>query len=318
LIKDAKPEEMPISIMLDRYMSGRGAQLASKAPARRATALWKEYFGDDPVSELTVRRQEAFRAWLASKKGLSEGSVRRIIGHGQTALNRAWKLGEITKVPFIELPPISDPYPHIATSQQIASFLNAIPATSEHIWRYCMIRLCTGCRGDAALDLSPDQIDWQHRLIRLNPAGRRQTKKYRPVVPLTEALAAILEEAEGGGSYVHWHGRHVASVKTTWRKIRMSAGLPAWFAPKVLRHTVATELRRRGVPDWEVSGQIGHKKAGTSEIYAKFDPTYLGKAAKALDEWMLELSRLVPKLRGVIAGPEKGNATTSKDQEIQG
>jgi integrase len=32
------------------------------------------------------------------------------------------------------------------------------------------------------------------------------------------------------------------------------------LSPKVLRHTVAEELRRRGIPDWEVSGQSGHKK----------------------------------------------------------
>jgi hypothetical protein len=36
--------------------------------------------------------------------------------------------------------------------------------------------------------------------------------------------------------------------------------------------------RRRGVPAWEASGQLGHRVGGTTEIYAKFDPAYLGQA----------------------------------------
>ncbi|GAB2592681.1 hypothetical protein ISP15_09305 [Dyella jejuensis] len=82
--------------------------------------------------------------------------------------------------------------------------------------------------------------------------------------------------------YVNWRGRWIDSIKKTWARVRTGAAA-AWFAPKMLRHTVAAELRRRGVPSWEVSGQIGHKRAGTSEIYARFDPDYLSKAARALD-----------------------------------
>lgn len=59
-------------------------------------------------------------------------------------------------------------------------------------------------------------------------------------------------------------------------------GEVAGAAHKVLeesRRTVSTELRERGAPGWEVSGLVGHHK-GTTEIYAKFDPAYLGKARR--------------------------------------
>ena len=142
------------------------------------------------------------------------------------------------------MPTIGEPYPQMATKQQLASFLNAIPEDS-HIWIYCMICLNTGCRDDATKDLQPFQIDWQAGLIRLDPEDRQPTKKYRPVVPLTSYLNAILRDIKAD-CYVNWHGAKIASIKTTWRKIARKAGLPTWFSPKVLRHTVASELRRRG------------------------------------------------------------------------
>ena len=303
-IKDQLPKDVPIAMLLTRYMARHGETIPSKSTAKRAVALWAEFWGDRTVAEMDVDAQEAFLAWLRSRtragKVYSEGYVRRVLGVGQSALNRAWKRQEITQVPWVELPPIGEPYPHTATQKQLAAFLNAIPEGS-HLWIYCLIRLGSGCRGDAALDLQPFQVDREARLIRLNPPGRQQTKKYRPVVPLTDMLSTALEDATGA-YYVNWHGKKIGSVKKLWAKVRVAARLPAWFQPKVLRHTVATELRRRGVPGWEVSGQIGHKAAGTSEIYAKFDPAYLGKARQALDQWAGELAEHVPRLRGVSLG----------------
>ena len=47
--------------------------------------------------------------------------------------------------------------------------------------------------------------------------------------------------------------------------------------PYTIRHTMATELRKRGVPPWEVSGMLGHRSEHkTTEIYAHYAPDYLG------------------------------------------
>jgi len=302
-IRDAEPADTPIMACIDRYWLQRGCKLASRDIAKRAKALWHEYWGDDKtIADLNAGAQEDFTAWL-QEKGYSDGYTRRIVGVGQTALNRAWKRGEVRQVPFVQLPQGGEAYPHHASRAQLVKLLNT--PMPQHVWTYVLIRLCTGCRGDAVLDLQPFQVQWDDKLIRLNPVGRRQTKKYRPVVPLTRMLAMHLKSTAAATHYVHWHGRPIASIKTTWRKLRKAAGLPAWFAPKVLRHTVASELRRRGVPGWEVSGLIGHKRgdaAATTGGYAKFDPAYLGKARKALDAWLADLAKDVPRLRGVSPG----------------
>jgi hypothetical protein len=52
----------------------------------------------------------------------------------------------------------------------------------------------------------------------------------------------------------------------------------------------AEGLVNRGIDDQR---HVGHRK-GTTEIYAKFDPDYLGKARFAINAWMSDLSRDVP------------------------
>jgi integrase len=44
-----------------------------------------------------------------------------------------------------------------------------------------MILIGTACRPEAALELTGEQLDFEDRLIDLNPRGRAQTKKFRPV-----------------------------------------------------------------------------------------------------------------------------------------
>lgn len=297
----AAPEEAQITAILDRHYLRHARKLASASTYRATKQLWAEFFGDETVAELTPTRQREFKAWL-EEQGLAQGYVRRVIGDGKAALNLAWQEGEITRVPFVRLPPVGRGYPHWAKFDQLVTFLNT--PMPDHLFTFCMIRLNTGCRGDAALDLQPFQIDWHAGLIDLNPSGREQTKKFRPVVPLTDFLCGYLRSLRPSQYYVTWRGKPIESVKISWHRVRKEAGLPRWFVPKVLRHTVGTELRRRGVPGWDLSGQLGHKKgesAPTTENYAKFDPMYLASAKEAFDRWMLELAAEVPRMRDASA-----------------
>ena len=312
-IEDAPPASTPILAILDRYWLQRGQKLPSSGTAKRARALWREHWGETKtVADMHIGAQEEFITWLRGK-GYSDGYIRRIVGFGRTSMNRACKRGELQTAPFIELPPDGEAFPHRASRAQLVALLNAeMPA---HVWTYVLIRLNTGCRGDAALDLQPFQIDWTDNMVRLNPAGRRQTKKFRPIVPLTRTLSAHLKPLKDVEFYAGWNGHRTQSIKTTWGKIRTRAKLPAWFAPKVLRHTVASELRRRGVPKWDVSGLLGHGGDGGAAItgdYAKFDGA---KVRKALDAWMTDLAKDVPALRGVTSGSGRKKKEPVKSSE---
>jgi len=76
------------------------------------------------------------------------------------------------------------------------------------------------------------------------------------------------------------------------------------LTPYTLRHTVATELRRRGVPVWEVAGLLGHSSGyRTTERYAKFGADHLSAAVRAIDAYFADL---LPRLRGQALGPAPG------------
>src|SRR4051794_15438530 len=70
----------------------------------------------------------------------------------------------------------------------IARFLDGLEPKEEHIRRWTILIIgFGGCRAEAALEeAGPFQLDTNHHLIRLNPYGRRQSKKYRPTIPVAE------------------------------------------------------------------------------------------------------------------------------------
>jgi integrase len=65
---------------------------------------------------------------------------------------------------------------------KIAELARLLAAAPDHLRLMLMILIGTSCRPEAALELTGDQLDFDDRLIDLNPRGRAQTKKFRPVV----------------------------------------------------------------------------------------------------------------------------------------
>ena len=204
---------------------------------------------------------------------------------------RAWKRGELTSVPFIadvERDPEQEAERFRDLRMEEVARLLRSAAAIPHLLTFCIISLNTLARPDAVLDLSPAQVDVKRRLIKLNPDGRKQTKKYRPVVPISATLLPWLERCDGP-RYVLFHGNPVASVKKSFAKAVAVAGLND-VSPYCLRHTMATELRARGVSEWEAMGMLGHKSpARTTERYAKFRPDYLSGAVRAIDAYFTDL-----------------------------
>src|SRR5262245_42622525 len=143
-------------------------------------------------------------------------------------------------------------------------------ARVPHLLTFCMISLNTLARPDAVLDLSPSQVDIHRRLIKLNPEGGRQTKKYRPVVPISETLLPWLLKYSGP-RYVLYHGKPVAS---------------------------------------EAKGFMGHKNdtARTTERYARFRPDHLGQAVKAIDAYFTDLKSAVGGASDVIFNPVRASS----------
>jgi integrase len=309
-LRNVDPAGVPLEAILIRYWDEHAKATPSAEQARFALAKWSDHFCGATVSELTPQRQETFIAELRAK-GYKPSYISRILSVGRAALMRAWKRQELASVPFItdvtrDLEEEAERFRDLSL-EEVLHLLRAA-ARVPHLFRFCMISLNTLGRPDAVLDLCPAQVDLKRRLINLNPKGRRQTKKYRPVVPITNSLLPWLVDWEGE-RYVLYHGQPVASIKKSFAVAVEEAGL-ANVSPYCLRHTMAAELRARNVPEWEVIGIMGHKSktARTTERYARFRPDHLSLAVSAIDAYFADLRAGFGALSDHILNPVRASS----------
>lgn len=176
--------------------------------------------------------------------------------------------------------------------------------------RYTIAAICTLARPDAILDMNVkrERGQWMQneRRFALNPEGRFQTKKVRPVVPVVDLLHSWLAITDEW--FVCRYHRHfddaqqvelidqerVASVKKGWLSTRAALGIPDGWGPKLLRHSMATILANRGVNLVELEMALGHRVLGkTSSRYAIFEPDYLGSVRDGINDVVNDLQRKV-------------------------
>jgi hypothetical protein len=168
---------------------------------------------------------------------------------------------------------------------------------------YLRAAVATWARPDAIMDLRPSQYIAAARVLPLNPKGRRQTKKYRPTIPIARQFGALLETM--GDPYIPH-----ASIRSAWESMGEELGLPrdGSAGPKVIRRSMATEARRRMGEEHWVQGQmmLGHTKHDISDIYAVPDPANLGRALAVTEAIIDEIEALAPgAYRTVTALPAK-------------
>lgn len=170
------------------------------------------------------------------------------------------------------------------------------PMTARRpLWRFLQISVITWARPDAAHDFSTDRArrQWHPnmRVADLNPKGRTQTRKFRPAVPVGERGAALFDNCDG--FYVG-----VDSVKHSFSTMLDELGLPrdGETGMKLIRRSMATEVRRRlGEEHFiQIERMLGHRKESTSDLYALFEPGFLGRALAATDAIIEEIEALAP------------------------
>lgn len=129
----------------------------------------------------------------------------------------------------------------------------------------------------------------------LNPPGRRQNKKFRPVLPVTPTVLPWLRgDRAPNARYVSYGGAPVDSITHAWRLMREEADLDEKVQPYSIRHGMAREMRKRKVPGEQISLFLGHLPKGsdaTTSIYAPYEPDYCAGAVAAIESVMAEVRR---------------------------
>jgi hypothetical protein len=176
--------------------------------------------------------------------------------------------------------------------------------------RYLIGAICTLGRPDAILDMSVEAMRMQwvqgERRFNLNPAGRIQTKKVRPIVPVVDLLDAWLRvtdqwfvcreivtyDAERREDVVRQ--LRVGSVRSGWDGARTNLIIPPGWGPKLIRHSMSSLLANRRVDLVELEIALGHRvMKRTTSRYAHLDPDYLHSIASGIEDIVAELTRKV-------------------------
>jgi len=203
-------------------------------------------------------------------------------------------ISDIINKPNTRAAQISRP---LLTFEQMANFIDAIKY--EHAFRYCVIALNTWARPEAIHELNcHKQIDPTYGLVYLNPEGRTQTKKYRPIIRLTDNLKAWVR---------HWNleypimyrGRPAKSAKKPINDAFAAVELPG-YSRYELRAFMFNQSRRVLLPGHrrlqkdqrsEWMGHVNQDGSSTGAFYERFDPEFLEDAKDATDLVIKEISK---------------------------
>ena len=174
---------------------------------------------------------------------------------------------------------------------------------------FLVASICTIARPGAVVDINvaPNRNQWSpgSPTIDLNPIGRAQNKKFRPVLPVLPLLAGWLdaawadyqalpvEQRVGRGWLVNYYGRPVQDVDSAWDAMLVALELPRGreWRPYVLRHSLATLARNAGADRWDLEGYMGHRAPTQTEVYAVGD---FPSVQRALAGIISEIDRLAP------------------------
>lgn len=157
----------------------------------------------------------------------------------------------------------------------------------QHILAFLRVSVLTLARPDAAHDISTDpsrgQWNSEQGILDLNPRGRRQTKKYRPIVPIARQGRPLFDETKG-------FSVKTGSARKGFYTMAQELGLPGdrESGMKLIRRSMADLIRARlvaaGRSEDELSMFLGHRKINSvSELYAPFNPGYLNNVRAVIE-----------------------------------
>ncbi len=352
---DAKdPNRVLLVAVLSHYLKHRVPKIRSKAQAVRSCQLLtahliadKRLSANAKVSDFGAGEQKKFVKACRVAHNHSVGHLARIMGVLSSTYHFATKPALVTDVDGIEREiqllrfaphvvtgtkaiaeiidaPEATPVGQIPSIEQLAAFLDTI--VSESTFRYCIIALCTWARPEAVTDLRVNaQVDRAQGLINLLPPDKRQTKKRRPIQPLSATLAGWLDHWDADAP-ITWRGKPVKSSRKGFEKAYWRAALRSLRYtdrqiarvigdpdrcresvdkaqrqgfPKITRYTLRHFMVTRvaavtlgdgnKVPRVQRQMWLGHEEGDTTSIYEHFEPDFLKDCAEGTDIIMRQL-----------------------------
>lgn len=298
-----------VTILIANYLETKDAK--DVVHARLAHVLDFQNATDrieDCCDQVDEEWAQTFRQWLAAKpdRQRAPGTIENSL----VQLAAAFRMGGVNPLfGTIPLKDLSRSPQHRSQVDELARmFRYCLEPTArsdkeiarrrrerENLLRYLRAGIATWARPDAILDINtkPERGQWhpQPCVLALNPAGRRQTRKRRSIVPIARQFAPHLEPIDG--FYID-----AAAIKSAWASMARALKLPrgGQSGPKLIRRSMMTMARKRlGEEHW-IQGKMmaGHVPVSVSDLYALPDPANLGRALAVTEAIIDEIEALAP------------------------
>lgn len=270
------------------------ASLANYLPAVRR--FLKECFGTRPILLGEIDHTDISRFVLRHAYNLSHGRVKLIM----TALRSFFRFvrmrGDISTDLAAVVPTVANwrfaTLPKWISPEHVEHLLRSCDQstiTGQRNYTILLLLARLGLRSGEVVNMSLDDIDWEAGEIKIGGKSRRQDRLPLPK-DVGEALAMYLR-----------HGRPPCSTRRIFIRMRAPlrgfvdssaiysmvrrafdrAGLhPSQKGPHILRHSLATNMLRKGASLGEIGEILRHRDLSTTQIYAKVDLEALRRIAQ--------------------------------------
>lgn len=262
----------------------RSTMASYAAVARRFLA---ERFGRKVPCTEALRPAQLHRFVLGEVRRVSRTHGKRIVGALRSFLRFLLQRGAIRTDLARTLPGVAcwrlQHLPKCLSAEQVEQLLEScdrdLPAGKrDHAILLLLARL--GLRGGEVVAMTLDDLDWQHGEIIVRGKGQRQERLPLPV-DVGAALAAYLCDVRPACDtrrvFIRIQAPHrglagPVAISCLVRRALERAGLdPGLKGAHLLRHSLASELLRRGASLGEIGQLLRHRQPTTTQIYAKVD-----------------------------------------------
>jgi len=251
----------------------------------------QQRFGTGAIEPRAITIEDVTRYVREQIPARSPASAQLHASTLRSFLRFLWQTGQTERDLTAAIPPVRRwrlvDVPKYLTPDDVQRVLDACPRASAVGRRdYAILLLLArlGLRGGEIVRLELDDIDWHtgELLVR----GKGSVRSQLPVpCDVGEAVAAYLQRDRPRcatrrlfvrARAPHRGFGHSASVSTLVRVALTRAGVRApTHGAHLLRHSLATDLLRRGASMADIGDVLRHQHPQTTEIYAKVDLTRL-------------------------------------------
>ncbi len=287
------PAAFPIADALSIYMTEHAPHVAAPERIGYAVARLLPFWGGLMVGDITGNTCRNYTRQRVTS-GCQTASARRELTVLRAAASHCEREGYLTRAPSVVLPEVQSRIPRVFTRGELAAVVRsarAEPRCRDHLPLFILLGAYTGKRsaairslqwrpnteGDGWVDVEAGMIHW----------GFSGTKKRRgEPTPIPTSLASLLRlRARRGGKYVlatPWSRNQPSGpFKTAWKSALKRSGIPHGRMHD-MRHTAASNLLCKGVPDWLAAQYLGMTVETLRRTYGHLIPGALDAAAKAV------------------------------------